>query len=155
MYKKTVLILALGLILTGCGKTEKDLDCLIKTDDVCITKISRTPNIDGNYWEGAKELCGGVENLPKATDLTKIAAFVYEGNPRFPADETKSGLQPKVLNFKMFDLDKSGIFYIFSEETEQAKKYAYIRTYYQKQTDWKSIDSTAGSNVITVCVKHK
>lgn len=153
MYKNLSLLFILGLLLTGCGTKKNDVECLIKTDDICITKISKSYAVDGNYWDGAKEACGGIKNMPKAADLTKIAAYVYEGNPRFPADETKSGLQPKDT-FKIFDIDKSGYFIIFSEEMEQAKKYSYVRTYYQKQTDWKSIDSSAGGNVLTVCIKH-
>ncbi|MBR6301216.1 hypothetical protein IKR55_00600 [bacterium] len=153
MYKNLSLILVLSLLLTACGKPEKDPDCLIETKELCITKISKSYNIGGNYWEGAKELCGGAQNLPKATDLTKIAALVYEGEPRFPADELKTGLKP-TESFKYFDLNKTGSFMIFSEETEQAKKYVYIRNFYKSQTDWKSIDSTAGSDVVTVCIKH-
>jgi hypothetical protein len=153
MYKNLSLILVLSLLLTGCGNAEKDLDCLIKTKELCITKISKSYAINGNYWDGARELCGGVQNLPKATDLTKIAMYVYEGDPFFPADETKTGLKPKDT-FKYFDLNKTNNFFIFSDETEQARKYAYVRTYYQKQTDWKSVESSAGSNILTVCIKH-
>ena len=154
MYKNLSLILILSLLLTGCGKTEKDMDCLIKTKELCITKISKSYSIGDNYWEGAKELCGGVQNLPKATDLTKIAALVYEGEPRFPADELKTGLKP-TESFNYFDLYNANSFMIFSDETEQAKKYAYIRIFYENQTDWKSIESTAGSDVLAVCIKHR
>jgi hypothetical protein len=58
------------------------------------------------------------------------------------------------LKFKIFDLYKSGYFFIFSDETEQAKKYAYVRTYYPRLSEWASVMSDAGSNIITVCVKH-
>ena len=155
MYKNLSLILILGLLLTGCGKAEKDIDCLVNAGEVCITKISKTPAVDGNYWEGSKAICGGIQNMPTAIDLAKIAAFVYEGNPRFPVEETRTGLSRNVINFKLFDLYKSGYFYIFSDETEEAKKYANVRTYYQKQTDWVSVVSSSGSNIVTVCVKHK
>ena len=154
-YRNLCLILLLGLLLTGCGKKEDDTDCLIKSEDLCITKISKTYAVDGNYWEGAKEICGGIQNLPKASDLTKIAGFIYEGHPRFPADELKKGLKPIELNYKMFDIERSGSFYIFSEETENAKKYAYVRTYYKTQTDWTSVESSSGNGILTVCVKHR
>lgn len=155
MYKNLVYILLFSLLFTGCGKQESDTDCLIKSDDLCITKISRTYAVDGNYWEGAKEICGGIQNMPKASDLTKIAGFIYEGHPRFPADELKKGLKPIEVNFKIFDKNRSGNFYIFSEETENAKKYAYVRTYYSSQTDWTSVESSSADSVLAVCVKHR
>jgi len=155
MYKKWSLILVLCLLLTGCGKKESDTDCLIKSDDLCITKISSSYAVDGNYWDGAREICGGIKNMPKASDLTKIAGYVYEGHPRFPADELKKGLKPIDVNFKMFDKNRSGSFYIFSEETENAKKYAYIRSYYHSQTDWTSVESNSANSVLAVCVKHR
>ena len=153
-YKILGCLLLVSLIATGCGEPQKDPDCLLDIKDVCVTKISSTIAKDGNYWEGSRTICDGVQNMPNATDLAKIAAFVYEGDPRFPADDMKKGLTPKELNFKFFDINKSDNFSIFSSETEQAKRYAYIRTYYKSQTEWNSISSFAGSNVVTVCIKH-
>ena len=146
-------IIISGLFLTGCGKNQDYSSCLIFANGACITKIAKAPKGDGNYWIEASKLCGGANNLPKATDLTKIASYVYEGNPVIPADERKSGLKPNE-KFKLFDLDKSGYFYIFSDETEQAKKVAYVRTYYTSETAWKTIYSDSGDNIITVCVDH-
>lgn len=146
-------IIITTLLLTGCGKTEDHSSCMIYANGACITKVAKTPKGDGNYWLEAAKLCNGANNLPKATDLTKIASYIYEGSPIIPADERKSGLKPNE-KFKLFDLYKSGYFFIFSEETEQAKKYAYVRTYYQKETAWKSVYSDGGDGVITVCVDH-
>lgn len=139
------------LILTGCGKEADYSSCLINANGVCITKISKTPKGDGNYWTEAAKICSGAQNLPKAIDLTKIASYIYEGNPVIPADERKTELKANE-NFKLFDLYKNSSFSIFSEETEQAKQVAYIRSYYQSETSWDSIMSESGDSVITVCV---
>ena len=154
-YRKGITFLIFALLLTGCTKTDKFADCLVVANGVCVTKISKSYSVGNNYWEGAKELCGGVRNLPTAIDLAKIVGFVYEDISLIPSDESKSGLKPKKLHYKMFDLHKDGYFSIFSDETEQAKRISYVRTYYQNQTEWISIMSNVGANVVTVCVKHK
>ncbi len=146
-------IIISGLFLTGCGKNKDYSSCLIFANGACITKIAKAPKEDNNYWLGAEKLCGGAENLPKATDLTKIASFIYEGSPLIPADARQSKLRAND-NFNLFDIDKSGYFYIFSDETEQAKKVAYVRTYYTSETAWKTIYSDSGDNIITVCIDH-
>ena len=154
-YKNLFLILISGLLLTGCGTPKKvvDYDCLINAGESCITKISKTVPFEGNYWKGAVNICGGVENMPRATDLARIATFIYDDLPVLPADEDRKKLKNND-NYKLFDLYKTQDFYIFSEETEQAKKYAYVRFYYPRQTEWNSVANEVASNGITVCVKH-
>ena len=155
LYRNLIIIFVSGLLLAGCGKPKEeiDYDCLIKAGETCITKVSKTIPVEGSYWKGARDICGGVNNMPTAVDLARIATYVYDNLSVLPADETRRKLEYND-NFKLFDLYKDQSFYIFSEETEQAKKYAYVRFYYQKQTEWNSIASDVGTKGITVCVKH-
>ena len=153
MKSKILFVLILFTVfLTGCGKKFDYSSCLLNAGGVCVTKIAQTIPEDGNYWLGAKNTCG-LKNLPTATELAKIASFVYEKNPIMPADSKKINLDSND-NFKFFDKKRTGSFFIFSDETESRGEYAYIRSYYEKETSWESIPSRGGASVLTVCVIH-
>ncbi len=48
--------------------------------------------VDNDYWAGAVAQCGGVQNMPTAEDLAKLASLVYKGNPTIGAKKSAMNL---------------------------------------------------------------
>jgi type II secretory pathway pseudopilin PulG len=63
-------------------------DCEAKKGDLGISACSS----NSDYWAGAVAQCGGVNNMPTASDLAAIANAIYDGNPSIGATAYKSGL---------------------------------------------------------------
>jgi hypothetical protein len=45
-----------------------------------------------DYWAGAVAQCGGVNNMPTASDLASIASAIYDGNPSIGSTEYRNDL---------------------------------------------------------------
>ena len=66
------------------------------TYDECMTQKGdlgiRSCSYDTDYWAGAVKQCGGIQNMPTANDLAKIASAIYKGNPSVGAIQDVNNL---------------------------------------------------------------
>lgn len=151
MKKYLLLIGAVAVLTTGCGNTNNS-SCVINANGSCITKITTAPSSNGDYWEGAKQECGGEQNLPTPKDLANIVSYVYE-NASINPNEDKKNLTKNKEHFSQFDIDNFGAFDIWSSKKEDNIS-AYVRGFYPKSTTWAMMMTSNDAGVLAVCIKH-
>jgi hypothetical protein len=94
--------------------------------------ISECYNSD--YWAGAVAQCGGVNNMPTASDLATIASAIYDGNPSIGATTSKAGLTYTSGTATALGLPEP-TFWLWSGE-EYSSYYAYTRYFYATGSSW-------------------
>ncbi len=87
---------------------------------------------DNDYWAGAVKQCGGVQNMPTGSDLTKIAQAIYKGNPSIHSSGTTSGLTYESGTATSLGLPEPS-FYLWSGQ-EISKYGAYYRYFHPAST---------------------
>lgn len=151
MKKYFLLIGIIAVLATGCSNTN-NTSCVINANGSCITKIATAPSANGNYWEGAKQICGGEQNLPTSKDLANIASYVYQ-NTSIKPNEDKKNLTKNKEHFSQFDIDNFGAFDIWSSKKGNNMS-AYVRGFYPESTSWDMMMTDNDAGVLAVCVKH-
>ena len=135
---------------TGLGT-----ECAIKIGDRCFTAPFKPSPLtyakcnaqkgtlgikycsyDNDYWAGAVAQCKGVQNMPTAEDLAKLATLVYKEHPTVGAKQSIwSGLTLDTSVVKAMGFGSQNYFYVWSGE-ENSSRYAYGRDFYSSNTYW-------------------
>ncbi len=103
---------------------------------------------DYDYWAGAVKQCGGVDKMPTASDLAKIASLLYEGNPTIGATSNVEHLH---YNGKAshYGFPETYFYFVSGEETDGCN--AYGRLIDSWETGWVNGWRT-NTNKIGLCV---
>jgi type II secretory pathway pseudopilin PulG len=117
-----------GAVFTPTPLTKEE--CEAKKGDLGISACG--PSSD--YWAGAVAQCGGVNNLPTASDLAAIANAIYDGNPSIGAKETKSGLTYTSGTATALGLPEPS-FWLWSG-VEYSSNHAYYRGFNATDSNW-------------------
>ncbi len=103
---------------------------------------------DDDYWAGAVKQCDGVQNMPTASDLAKIASLLYEGNATVGAKQDVNGL---TYNGKASQYGfPEPSFWVWSGE-EYFGYGAYFRYFGTTLTQWRWFDRH-NSDILGLCV---
>ena len=73
-----------------------------------------------DYWAGAVQKCGGVQNMPTLADLASIGKQLYKSRPNIGADEFKVALWYDSKNASSLGFPGSADWRIFSGEEDSA-----------------------------------
>jgi hypothetical protein len=87
-----------------------------------------------DYWTGAVAQCGGVKNMPTASDLAAIAKVLYNGNPSIGATQNKDNLSYTSGTATALGLSEPP-FWLWSGE-EFSSYRAYCRSFGTTLSDW-------------------
>ena len=101
-----------------------------------------------DYWAGAVKQCGGVNNMPTANDLAKIASAIYKGNPSVGATEDVTDLTYIAGTATSLGLPEPS-FWLWSGE--ELGSTAYYRVFISSRTNWGNNDH-GRSFVQAVCL---
>ena len=102
-----------------------------------------------DYWAGAVKECGGVSNMPTASDLQKIASLLYD-KPITSNSDTSATYNGKAPELGFPDLNSKD-FYVWSgEESGTDGNYAYRRYFSPTYTYWS--DDSRDYNSFVLCL---
>jgi prepilin-type N-terminal cleavage/methylation domain-containing protein len=87
-----------------------------------------------DFWAGAVAQCGGVNNMPTASDLAAIANTIYDGNPSIGAKENVDDLTYTSGTASSLGLPEP-TFWLWSGE-ESSSDNAYSRGFFATYSGW-------------------
>jgi hypothetical protein len=119
--------------------------CEAQKGDLGISQCCTTNrcNRNGDYWAGAVAQCGGVNNMPTASDLAAIASAIYDGNPSVGAKENNYSLTYTSGTASSLGLPEPD-FWLWSGE-ESSSTDAYYRRFYATYSSWTDLDRSYGN----------
>ncbi len=105
---------------------------------------------DNDYWAGAVKQCGGVNNIPNQSDLTKIASAIYNGNPSINSSGITNGLSYESGTATSLGLPEPRFFLWSSEEGSEG--HGYLRNFAPTLTDYHNDHLRNNSGVQAICL---
>ena len=120
-------------------------ECEAQKDELGIEKCY----YNDDYWAGAVQHCGGVNNMPTANDLAKIVSAIYKGNPTVGPQQNLNDLIYESGTATSLGLPEPGFFLWSAEELSSFD--ASWRSFYPTVTGW-SYSNRNNSGNMAVCL---
>jgi hypothetical protein len=141
-----------GAVFTPTPLTKEE--CEAKKGDLGISECCTSYGCysNGDYWAGAVAQCGGVSNMPTASDLAAIANAIYDDNPSIGATTSKSGLTYTSGTASALGLPEP-YFWLWSGEEETSSILAYSRDFNATSSYWYT-GGRPNNDVQALCVTN-